>query len=251
MLELSVAVWVLVGFYAVMVGLAKTGVPGIGLLGGVLLITFAEGWMEPKQAVGFMLPLLVAGDIFALSYYRRHVIWRHLLRLLPWAIIGIVIGHQTLGAIDDGAQLKRIVGALVIVLLGVDWWRNSRGESAHVPKQWWVAAGVGIVAGFATMMANAAGPLVVIYLIAMKLKKEEFIGTAAWFFFIINAFKVPFFLHREMITVASLAANLVLVPAIAVGAVCGILLLRRIPQRGFVVIVKVLTLCSATKLLLF
>ena len=248
--DLSVAVWVLVCFYAAMVGLAKTGVPGIALLGGVLLITFAEGWMAPKQAVGFMLPMLIAGDIFALSYYRRHAIWSHLGRLLPWAVAGILIGHQTIGAID-GTQLKRIIGALVILLLAVDWWRNSRGDSIRIPRQWWVAAAVGISAGFATMLANAAGPLIALYLLAMKLDKKEFIGTAAWFFFIVNALKVPFFLHREMITTASLAANLALVPAIAVGAICGIFLLKRIPQARFTIIVKVLTLCSALKLLLF
>lgn len=248
--DFSVAVWVLVCFYAVMVGLAKTGVPGIGLLGGVLLITFAEGWMEPKESVGFMLPMLIAGDIFALSYYRRHAVWRHLVRLLPWAVVGILIGHQTIDAIDGG-QLKRIIGALVLVLLAVDWWRNSRGESIRVPNQWWVAAAVGVSAGFATMLANAAGPLIALYLLALTLKKTEFIGTAAWFFFIINSFKVPFFLDQEMITGASFTANLVLVPAIALGAVCGILLLKRLPQARFVVIVKVLTLCSAVKLLFF
>ena len=247
--DFGVAVWVLVAFYAVMVGLAKTGVPGIGLLGGVLLITFAEGWMEAKQAVGFMLPMLIAGDIFALSYYRRHAVWRHLVRLLPWAVAGVLLGNQTMGVIGD-KDLKHIIGALVVVLLAVDWWRNSRGESIRIPNQWWVAAAVGISAGFATMLANAAGPLIALYLLALTLEKHEFIGTAAWFFFIINTFKVPFFLHQKMITPESFTANLMLIPAIALGAICGIFLLKRLPQARFVIIVKVLTLCSALKLLL-
>jgi hypothetical protein len=247
--EFDVAVWVLVCFYAAMVGLAKTGVPGIGLLGGVLLITLAEGWMVAKEAVGFMLPMLIAGDIFALSYYRRHAVWRHLARLLPWAVAGVLLGNQTMGVIGD-RDLKHIIGALVVVLLAVDWWRNSRGESVRIPNQWWVAAVVGVSAGFATMLANAAGPLIALYLLALTLEKREFIGTAAWFFLIINTFKVPFFLHQKMITQESFTANLMLIPAIALGAICGIFLLKRLPQARFVIIVKVLTLCSAVKLLL-
>ena len=91
--DFTLAIWVLVVFYAITVGIAKTGVPGIGLLGVVALITFSE---DAKTAVGFMLPLLVAGDLFALAYYRRHAVWRHVLRLLPWAVAGILIGHQAM-----------------------------------------------------------------------------------------------------------------------------------------------------------
>lgn len=245
--DFTFAIWVLVVLYAITVGIAKTGVPGIGLLGVVALITFSE---DAKMAVGLMLPLLIVGDLFALAYYRRHAVWRHVLRLLPWAIGGIVIGHQAIGLIDDHL-LRRIIGGLTIVLLAADLWRSSRKEKAGVPTQWWFAAVIGVLAGFATMIANAAGPLIIVYFLAMRLEKEQFLGTGAWYFLILNCFKIPFFLHREMITTGTLAAGLVLLPAIAAGAFTGVFLLKRIPQTGFVTIVRVLTLLAAAKLLAF
>ncbi len=247
--EFEPAIWVLVACYAVIVGVSKTGVPGIGLLGAVALITFGEGWIPVKERVGFMLPLLLAGDIFALMYYRRHAVWRHVIRLLPWAVAGILIGYCAIGFIDDRV-MKRTIGGLVVLLLVVDLWRR-RGAAAEVPTQLWLAAAIGLLAGFATMLANAAAPLIIVYFLAMRLEKKEFLGTGAWFFFILNFFKVPFFLHREMITATTLTANAILLPAIAVGAVVGILLLKRIPRKGFTVVVRVLTLAAAVKLLFF
>jgi len=245
--DFTLAIWALVVFYAITVGIAKTGVPGIGLLGVVALITFSE---DAKTAVGLMLPLLIAGDLFALAYYRRHAVWRHVLRLLPWAVAGILIGHQAIGLIDDHL-LRRIIGGLTVALLAVDLWRSSRKEKAEVPTQWWFAAVIGVLAGFATMIANAAGPLIIVYFLAMRLEKEQFLGTGAWYFFMLNCFKVPFFLHREMITAGTLAADLVLLPALAAGALTGVFLLKRIPQTRFVMIVRVLTLLAAVKLLAF
>jgi len=245
--DFTLAIWVLVVFYAITVGIAKTGVPGIGLLGVAALITFSK---DAKTAVGLMLPLLIAGDLFALAYYRRHAVWRHVLRLLPWAVAGILIGHQAIGLIDDHL-LRRIIGGLTIVLLAADLWRSSGSEKAEVPTQWWFAAVIGVSAGFATMIANAAGPLIIVYFLAMRLEKEAFLGTGAWYFLILNCFKIPFFLHREMITTGTLAADLVLLPAIAAGALTGVFLLKRIPQTRFVVLVRVLTLLAAVKLLAF
>ncbi|MFH1731847.1 MAG: sulfite exporter TauE/SafE family protein [Planctomycetota bacterium] len=245
--DFTFVIWVLVVFYAITVGIAKTGVPGIGLLGVVALITFSE---DAKTAVGLMLPLLVAGDLFALAYYRRHAVWRHVLRLLPWAVAGILIGHQAIGLIDDHL-LRRIIGGLTIALLAADLWRSSGKEKAEVPTQWWFAAVIGVLAGFATMIANAAGPLIIVYFLAMRLEKEQFLGTGAWYFLILNCFKVPFFLHRKMITTGTLAADLVLLPAIAAGALAGVFLLKRIPQTRFVMIVRILTLLAAVKLLAF
>ena len=150
--DFSLSIWILITFYAVMVGLAKNGVPGIGLLGAVALITFGEGWIPVKERVGFMLPLLLAGDIFALIYYRRHAVWRHVIRLLPWAVAGILIGHYAIGCIDDWV-MKRTVGGLVILLLAVDLWRRRQGAAAEVPTQLWFAAAIGLLAGFATNVA--------------------------------------------------------------------------------------------------
>jgi uncharacterized membrane protein YfcA len=89
----------------------------------------------------------------------------------------------------------------------------------------------------------------VIYLLAMRLGKVEFVGTGAWFFFIINWVKVPFSANLQMMTAESVKLNLIMLPAIALGAVVGILLLNRIPQKLFTTVVQLLAAAAAIKLL--
>ena len=42
------------------------------------------------------------------------------------------------------------------------------------------------------MTANAAGPVMTLYLSAAGIDKRRFVGTSAWFFLIVNLAKVPF-----------------------------------------------------------
>jgi len=226
-----------------LIGVSKTGIPGLGILAVVLLLEV----MPAKASVGFMLPLLIMGDIFAVSYYHRHAVWRHLLRLFPWGVVGVLIGYAALGRVTN-QQLRPIIGGIVITLLALDFWRRRKGEAA-VPTQWWFAAGIGVLAGVTTMLANAAGPLIIIYFLAMRLDKMEFIGTGAWYFFCLNCFKVPFFWDRGMITLDSLKADVMLLPAIAVGALAGIFVLKRIPQKWFAAVAKALAFAAAIRLL--
>jgi uncharacterized membrane protein YfcA len=237
------AEWGVLAIYAFLVAVSKTGVPGLGTM-VVIWLLFT---MPAKMSVGFMLPLLVMGDAFAVAYYRRHAVWAHVLRLMPWAVLGILAGYLLLGVVDDN-QLKRVIGLIVLVLVMLETWRNARTD-APIPQKLWVAAGIGILAGIATMMANAAGPLIVLYFIAMRLEKQHFIGTAAWYFLILNLFKVPFMWSREMITWQTLRINLMLLPAVAVGAVVGIAILQRLPQKGFLLTAKVMTFGGAAWLL--
>lgn len=235
--------WVVLAVYAFLVAVSKTGVPGLGTMVVVLLLFT----MPAKMSVGFLLPILIAGDIFAVAYYRQHAVWRHVLRLLPWAVTGIIAGYFLLNYVDDN-QLKRVIGLIVLVLLVLETWRNIR-TNAPIPQNIWFAAGVGIVAGVATMMANAAGPLIVIYFIAMRLEKNEFIGTSAWYFLILNTFKVPFMWDRHMITLETLRINLMLLPAVAAGALVGAAILRRLPQKWFIIMAKILTVAGSVWLL--
>jgi uncharacterized membrane protein YfcA len=92
---------------------------------------------------------------------------------------------------------------------------------------------MGLFAGFTTMIANAAGPVMVLYLLAMRLEKLEFLGTAAAFFLAINWIKVPFALQLGLINQESLGLNLWLLPAVAVGALSGRWIVARINQRVF------------------
>jgi hypothetical protein len=237
--------WIAAAVAALIVGLAKTGVPGIGILAVILMASA----MPAKLSVGFILPLLVTGDVFAVSYYRRHADWRQLLRLIPAALVGIVIGWILLRTVfgDDGAsaRLRPVIGGIVLVLLLLDlWWKRYAGPDA-IPNHRAVAAAVGAVAGTVTMLANAAGSLIALYFIAMRFDKHQFIGTAAWYFLLLNCVKIPFFVSEDMITGDSLRAGLLIVPAVVAGALLGVRVLKRIPQAWFIRVVRVLTVVGS------
>jgi uncharacterized membrane protein YfcA len=205
--------------------------------------------LPTRQSTGILLGILILADLFAITYHRRNARWGHVLRLLPAAFAGIVAGYFGLKFVND-QQLRPIIGGIVLVMLGVNYWRaRAKGEDAPVPTQWWFAVVLGFMAGVTTMMANAAGPVMIIYLLAMRLPKVEFVGTGAWFFFVVNWLKVPFSANLELMTAESVKLNLMMLPFIAIGAVVGIFLLKRIPQKAFNVIVQILAAAAAIKLL--
>ncbi len=245
MLDLSPVDWVVVALCAVMVGVTKTGIPGLGIL-VVPLMAIA---IPARQSVGVLLGILILADLFAIVYHRRNAKWDHVVRLLPAAFAGIVAGYFGLKVVND-EQLKPIIGGIVLVMLGINYWRTrTKGKDAPVPTQWWFVVGLGFMAGVTTMMANAAGPIMIIYLLAMRLPKIEFVGTGAWFFFVVNWLKVPFSANLNLMTAASVKLDLMMLPFIAAGAVIGIFFLKRIPQKAFTAVVQILAAAAAVKLL--
>lgn len=237
--------WIVVALCAIMVGISKTGIPGIA----ILIVPLMASVLPARRSVGVLLGILILADLFAITYYRRHAQWEHLIRLLPIAFVGIVAGYFGLKFIND-EQLKPIIGAIVLAMLGINCFRMmTSSENATIPTKWWFSATIGFLAGVTTMMANAAGPIMIIYLIAMRLPKVEFVGTGAWFFFVVNWIKVPFSASLELMTAESIRLNLMMLPFIAAGAVTGILVLKRIPQKVFNVTVQILAAAAAVKLL--
>ena len=244
-MDLDLFGWVVVAVCAVMVGTTKTGMPGLG----ILIVPLMALVLPTRQSTGILLGILILADLFAITYHRRNARWGHVLRLLPAAFAGIVAGYFGLKFVND-QQLKPIIGGIVLVMLGVNYGRaRAKGEDAPVPTQWWFAVVLGFMAGVTTMMANAAGPVMIIYLLAMRLPKVEFVGTGAWFFFVVNWLKVPFSANLELMTAETVKLNLMMLPFIAIGAVVGIFLLKRIPQKAFNVIVQILAAAAAIKLL--
>ncbi len=241
---LSALQWIVGGACSLMVGLMKTGLPGLS----TLVVPLFALVLPARQSTGALLPLLILGDAVAVVVYRRSADWRALLRLLPWAVCGIVAGWLLMGRIDD-RLMRPILGALVLVMLAVNLWRSTgaRGR-APVPTQWWFAAVLGLLAGATTMVANAAGPVMMIYLLSMRLPKESFIGTGAWFFFFINWIKVPFSAALGLVTPVSLLLDAVLAGGVALGAVAGILVARRIPEKAFAIVMQALTAVAAVSL---
>ncbi len=243
MIEFDTGQWVLAGVAALIVGVSKSGISGLGMLAVVI---FAQ-IMPARQATGLVLPLLCFGDIVGATLYRKHADWRHLWRLFPWTAAGVVIGYFALGVIDD-RQARLLIGGIILGLVVLHLARRRlRGhETEHGA---WFAPTIGVLAGFTTLVANAAGPLMAVYMLAMRLPKMNFVGTGAVFFLILNLFKVPFMVHLGLINSDSFSLNLALAPLVFVGAWVGRKLVVRIDQLAFENLALGLSLVAGLKLL--
>ncbi|MBN1972729.1 MAG: sulfite exporter TauE/SafE family protein [Sedimentisphaerales bacterium] len=238
--------WVTIALCAAMMGVSKTGIPGLGILAVPLMAVVFE---DTKESTGLLLSILILGDIFAIIYHRQNARWHHIYRLLPAAVCGIIAGYFGLKIVND-EQLKPIIGVIVLLMLGLNYWRMYRtDENSTIPTPSWLAFWLGFLAGVTTMMANAAGPIMIIYLVAMRLPKMEFVGTAAWFFFIINWIKVPFSVNLGLITFESVKIDFMMLPFIFLGAILGYFFLKRIPQKAFTTATQLLAAAAAVKLL--
>lgn len=179
-----------------------------------------------------MLPILSIADLFAVWYYHRHTKWSHLIRLFPWAAIGIISGTYVGDQIND--EIFRVIMAIIILgsLLVMVW--QERGKERNIPKGLWFAILLGILGGFTTMVGNLAGSVMALYLLTMRFPKNQYIGTAAWFFTIVNWFKIPFHVFVwETITLNSFLLDLTALPVIAVGAFLGITVVKKIPEKSY------------------
>jgi uncharacterized membrane protein YfcA len=240
--------WALAVAAALLVGIAKTGVSGLGMLPVAMYAQFVPA----KQASGLLLPLLIVGDVVAVLSYRHHADWRQLWRLMPWTAAGVVMGYLAMDRIDD-RQAKVMTGVIVLALASLHaarkWRARGRPVAADDTPHSVMMPVTGVLAGFTTLIANAAGPLMAMYLLAMRLPKLEFVGTSAIFFLVLNLFKVPFMANLGLINAGSLTANLVLVPAVVVGALAGRTLLRRLKQQWFENLALALAAAAGVKLL--
>ena len=230
---------------ALLVGLSKTGLPGVSIL-AIVLMTEAY----PKNAaysVGAILPVLLAGDVFAVAWFRRDADWGRLVRLLPWVLVGTIPGVFVL-LWFEGNQLRPIIGVLVLGMLLVEICRQWFGWE-RMPHRWWFAAATGFMAGLTTFVANAAMPVMSIYLVSQDFDKRQFIGTAAWFFLILNVSKVPAYGAMHMLTWEMLPTAAALAPLTILGALLGVYVLSRIPQRYFDALALALAGIAAVRLI--
>jgi len=207
------------------------------------------GIFPAKVSTGALLPLLLVGDVLAVRMMHRHADWAQLWRIFPWTAIGVLMGVWVLAAVNN-AQLRLIIGGLIVAMtlyqFAVRTLRRLPAVPGHSPV---FAALMGISSGITTMVANAAGPFTTLYLLAMRLGKLEFVGTTAWFYLVVNLFKVPFATSLGLITLDSLRVNLLLAPAVIVGAFLGRWLLHRIDQNMFELVVLILALLGGLRLL--
>ncbi len=248
---------------ACLVGLSKTALPGAGTLSVGLFAAV----LPARQSTGALLVLLILGDLFAVWTYHAHADWAALRRLVPAVLGGVLVGTLFLATAGDGT-VRRVIGAILLALIAVTLVqragaarRRNRGRQAVDPvprtdpatghtSRRLTSTAYGVLAGFTTMVANAGGPVVSMYFLSARFSVTRFLGTAAWFFFAVNVAKTPFSVSLGLIDLASLRLDLLLAPAVVVGAFAGRRLARRIDQKVFDRLVIVLTVVSAGYLLI-
>lgn len=264
--------WALVVLGALIVGFSKTALPGAGTLAAG---AFALA-MPAKESTAALLLLLIVGDMTALSVYRREPDWRTLVRLLPSAMVGVIIGVFFFAAVDD-TTVRVTIGIILIALVALTVARRMRaqrraeteaastssGPASSVTTAATPAGGsekgaaataqgvaYGLLGGFTTMVANAAGPVMSLYLLMMRMPVMTFLGTSAWFFAVINLFKLPFSAGLGLFTRETLMMDLLLIPVVLIASYCGAKVARRIPQKVFDKLVLALTVLAAIGLLI-
>jgi uncharacterized protein len=236
----SLANWALICTAAFILGLAKAGLKGIDMLNVTIMAIVFGG----KASTGIVLPLLCVADIFAVLYYNRHAQWHHFWKIIPWMAAGILIGVYV-GKDLNEAVFRKIMAMIIIITVVIMIVMEFR-KTTNVPTHPMFVASTGLVAGFTTMLGNLAGAFANIYFLAMRMSKNDFIGTAAWVFLVINLFKLPFqVLYWKNITATSLKTDLVLLPALALGFWAGLKIVARIKDDNYRKIVIVLTLIGA------
>ena len=244
-LSISPAGWLIAIAASFILGMAKGGIKGFG----AIITTMVAIVFGSKASTGILMPLLIAGDVFAVFYYHRHAQWDYLKKLIPWMALGVLIGVWY-GRDLPEAEFK--FGMAVLILLSVAlMWFLDRVKRIQVPDNRAFAGVMGTISGFATMVGNLAGPFSELYFLAIRMPKEMFIGTAAWLFFITNLFKLPFHIWSwKTINVTSCYIDLVLLLPLIAGLWAGVKLVKVIQQHQFRMIIMVLTAIGAVIILL-
>ncbi|MYV55339.1 sulfite exporter TauE/SafE family protein [Streptomyces sp. SID3212] len=233
---------------ATLVGFSKTAVSGANT---VSLAVFATV-LPARESTGVLLPVLIVGDVLAVLTYRRHAHWPTLWRLFPAVAAGVLLGTVFLLLAGNDA-VRTSIGAILLLMAGVTMWRRRGGDGAEAQASSGgrVKAGsYGVLGGFTTMVANAGGPVMSMYLLSAGFQKLGFLGTSAWFFLIVNTTKVPFSVGLGLIDVHSLLLDAVLVLFVLPGAYLGKVCVNRIDQRLFERLVIGATVLGGLQLLL-
>jgi uncharacterized protein len=243
-IEPSLLVITALGLAGYLTGLGKSGFGGMGLLA---LWLVAEVF-PARESTGIILPILILADIFSVWWFRQHTVWRHVWGLLPPAVLGVILGWWLMPQIP-AEGFRRLIGAIILLMTGLmilnRAWPAFRNLTLQHPGLLWPT---GLLAGVTTMLANAAGPIATLYLLACRLPKLEFVGTAAVFFFAINLIKVPFSASLGLITWSTLLWSLSTLPLIYLGIQSGRWLLHRISQNLFEALLLLFTLAGGLRL---
>jgi uncharacterized membrane protein YfcA len=232
--------WAVAALVALLVGFSKTALGGLGMIAAALMALV----IPAKDSTGAVLLLLVTGDVVAIWAYRRHADFRVIGRLLAPVLVGVALGAVFLRLVDDEV-MRRTIGAILLGLLVLSLWRDRLSVESRA-----ATVGYGGLAGFTTMVANAGGPPMSLYLLAAGYEKWRFLGTSAWYFFTVNVIKLPVAVGVGIVRAETVALWAVLVPLVLVGTWAGRKVIGRVDQRLFERLVTVLVAVAALILLL-
>jgi uncharacterized membrane protein YfcA len=242
--EFTIADWTLVLSAGFIIGLSKAGIKGLDML----TVTFMAIVFGSKSSTGVVLPLLSLADIAAVFYYNRHAQWNHFRMLVPWMVAGILLGVFT-GKDMQEDLFKKVMAGIIFITIVIVLIMEYR-KSQQVPSHPAFAASTGLAAGFTTMIGNLAGAFSNLYFLAMRMEKNNFIGTSAWIFLFMNLFKMPFqIFYWKNINADTLKTDLFLVPALAIGFWAGIIWVGKISDAKYRKMVLLLTLAGAVLML--
>ncbi len=242
----SLSDWGILFFTAMLIGMSKSGIQGITLLAVPLMaMTFGA-----KPSTGIILPILCFADLMAVLYYRRIAEWRYVLRLLPTAIAGFAVAI-IVDRFIPASQFKHLMGGCLLLVLIVMLWSELRGKENKFSKCWWYGPIFGLVGGFTTMIGNAAGPVMAIYLLSVKMPKYNFVGTNAWFFLVVNYLKIPLQIFVwNNINTSTLLLDACTIPFVLIGAFLGIKIVKKLPEKGFRYFTMTVTVVSVIMMLI-
>ena len=203
-----------------------------------------------KESTGVILPMLCMADIMAVVYYKRIADWKVVAKLLPTAIIGFFVAIFVDKLIPTN-EFRQLMGWTLALALAVMIWSELFGKENKWMKKWWYSAIFGLLGGFTTMIGNAAGPVLSVYLLSMRKDKMEYIGINAWFFLVVNLLKIPLQIFVwENISVSTFTLDLLMLPIIAIGAWMGIAIVKLFPEKAFRTFIQVTTILSVIVMLI-
>jgi uncharacterized membrane protein YfcA len=237
--------WILLFLSAMIIGMSKAGLKGVEML-SVTIMAFIFGG---KSSTGIVLPLLCFADILAVLYYNRHAQWNHFKKIIPWMMMGILMG-VFVGKDLNEFLFKKIMAGIILITIAIVVFMEYR-KSEKVPTHPLFVASTGLAAGFTTMIGNLAGAFANLYFLAMRVSKNDFIGTAAWIFLCMNLFKLPFQLfYWKNINWQTFTTDLYLIPGIIIGFFVGVKIINKIKDHHYRKLVILLTLIGSIVLLI-
>jgi uncharacterized membrane protein YfcA len=233
--------WALVCLAVFLIGLTKSGF-GSGV--GLMVVPMAAIALDQipgrgsEAALGLLLPLLIAGDLIAVWQYRHLFSLSIVKHLLPGTAVGVLAGGFLLWWFHQQAQvvgsLMRVeIGVESILLVGIHWWRIYKGVQTRLMPEPWRSHGSGAFAGASSTLAHAAGPIIAMYLLPLRLDRQFFVGTSAIYFFILNTAKLPVYWAAHQFDRAEPGLAAMLLPLVLAGAIVGFSINKRISDRVF------------------